>query len=115
MRSANKPKLAEALSNLQLVEVEVPQEGAKYVLDGGALLQKIQWEIKKTYKPISEAYVSFIKKNFGRDAVIVLTAIQMNHRPKTKRMCNGQKHLAPVTDFNEDVVLNKQKFLNLLK
>ena len=53
MRSANKPKLADALSKFQLVEAEALQEGVKYVLDGGALLQRIPWEIKRTYKQIS--------------------------------------------------------------
>ena len=69
MRSANKPKLVEVLSKFQLVEAEALQEGAKYVLDGGALLQRSHGNIKKLYKQISEAYVGFIKNNFGRDYI----------------------------------------------
>ena len=82
MRSANKPKLAEALSKFQLVEVEALEEGVKYVFDGGALLQRIPWEIKRTYKQISEAYVGFIKKNFGKNVVIVFDSYP--DQPSTK-------------------------------
>ena len=127
MRSANKPKLAEALSKFQLVEVEAPQEGVKYVLDGGALLQRIPWEIKRTYKQISEAYVGFIKKNFGRNVVIVFDSYPDQPSTKDQTHMKRAKTFCPVIDFNEDMVLdikkerflsnkkNKQKFLNLLK
>ena len=86
MRSASKPKLAEALSKVQLAEVEALQEGVKYVLDGGALLQRFPWEIKRTYKQISETYVGFIKKNFGRNVVIVFDSYPAQPQQKVKRI-----------------------------
>ena len=86
---------AEALSKFQLVEVEALQEGVKYVFDGGALLQRIPWEIKRTYKQISEAYVCFIKKNFGRNVVIVFDSYpDQTHMKRAKTSC-------PIIDFNE--------------
>ena len=99
MRSANKPKLAEALSKFQLVEVEAPQAGAKYVLDGGALLQRIPWEIKRTYKQISEAYVGFIKKNFGRNVVIVFDSYPDQPSTKDRMHMKRAKTSCPIIDF----------------
>ena len=95
IRSANKYKLAGALSKFQLVQVEAPQEGVKYVLDGGALLQGIPWEIRRTYKQISEVYVGFIEKNFGRNVVIVLDSYPDQSSTKDQTHMNGPKPLAP--------------------
>ena len=86
MRSASKPKLAEVLSKFQLPEDEAPQEGVKYVLDGSALLQRIPWEIKRTYKQISDAYVGFIKKNFERNVVIVFDSYPDQLQQNVKRI-----------------------------
>ena len=100
IKSANKPKLAEALSKFQLVEVEAPQEGVRYVLDGGALLQRIPWEIKRKYKQISETYVGFIKKNFGKNVVIVFDSHPDQPSTKDPTHMKRAKTSCPVIDFN---------------
>ena len=73
----------------------------KYVFDGGALLQRIPWEIKRTYKQISEAYVGFIKKNFGRNVVIAFDSFP--DQPSTKDQTNMKraKTSCPIINFNE--------------
>ena len=88
-------------------------------------MHRIPWEIKKTYKQISEAYAGFIKKFFGRDAVIVFESYADEPSTKDQTRMKRAKTSCPVIDFNGDMVLdikrerffnnkkNKQKLFNL--
>lgn len=42
----------------------------KYVLDGGPLLYRIQWEIGQTYNTIYQKYVSYVMKRYKKPIVI---------------------------------------------
>ena len=86
--------------------------------------QRIPWEIQRTYKQISEAYV---KKSFGRYAVIVFDSCPDEPSTKDQTHIKRAKTSCPVIDFNKDMLLDikkerflsnkesKQEFLNLLK
>lgn len=96
-----------------------------YVLDWGALLHKIPWDIDKTYKAICQSYVSHVKK-YGKP-VIVLDSYQTGPTPKDGMQARhtATKSAVPV-QFNEGMSLqmkkheflsnkeNKQCFINLL-
>ena len=97
----------------------------QYVLDGGALIQRIPWTRGATYKEICTVYTSYVKKKFG-EAIVVFDGYDgtstkdMTHRRRAK----GQAS-ATVT-FTEDMQFtikkeqfltnktNKQKFINML-
>ena len=125
IRSANKPKLVEALSKFQLVEVEAPQEGVKYVLDGGALFAENPMGIlkRRINKLVRHVLVS-LKRTLEE---IVFDSYPDESSTKDQTHVKRAKTSYPVIDFNEDMVLdikkerflinkkNKQKFLNLLK
>ena len=63
----------------------------KYVLDGGALLQKIKWEKQMTYEAILSLCLSYVKKHYGVQCVVVLTAIPKYHQEKIRRIPNTRK------------------------
>ena len=68
IRSAKKPKLVESLLNYSSISATNTDTNTKYVLDGGALLQKIKREMQMTYTAISSLYV---KKHYGSQCIVV--------------------------------------------
>lgn len=67
--AANKPVLASAIWNLSPPDTNGPSGDVRYVLDGGALLQRIPWQLGETYDTILNRYVSYIKR-YGQSIVV---------------------------------------------
>ena len=65
MNEADKPKSKHALSKLLLETVHAIPPNSKYVLDGGLLLHKVPWSVGHTFAQIYQAYVTYIKKQYG--------------------------------------------------
>ena len=43
---------------------------AKHVLDGGALLHRVKWEKKMTYKEIAKQYVCRVRGKYGKSCIV---------------------------------------------
>ena len=41
------------------------KETSKQILDGGALMHKVQWEKNVTFQGLSKQYVNFVRRKFG--------------------------------------------------
>ena len=66
---ANKPVLETATWDLLLPDTNGPNGDVRYVLDGGALLQHISWQLGEMYDAIPNRYVSYIKR-YGQTIVV---------------------------------------------
>ena len=62
--------MADALWKLIGDENEALPSTVHYVLDGGALLQRIPWSRGETFEAIFERYVSYVTKHYGQATVI---------------------------------------------
>ena len=70
MRRADKLTLAKSLLNmLDDTNLEL-SDNVEYVLDGGALLQRLPWKGSMTYLAICNLYVDHVKSNC-KNAVVV--------------------------------------------
>ena len=124
---ANKPALAKAIWDL-IPQGDRPDKpsNCQYVLDGGALLHRIPWQIGDTYKSILQRYTSYVKKRYGK-AVIVFDGYTSG--PSTKdgthqrrlgtrqgRAVNFQTQMSLKIKKEEFLSNdeNKQRFINLL-
>jgi len=68
MRKTNKS----ALYSLFPILNEKPATDFKHVLDGGFLLRKFVWERgQQTFRQICEGYISFVRRHYGANCVIV--------------------------------------------
>ena len=67
--AANKPVLATAIWDLIPPDTNGPNGDVRYVLDGGALLQRIPWQLGEMYDAILNRYVSYIKR-YGQSIVV---------------------------------------------
>ena len=72
-----------------------PSHNFKYVLDGGALLHRITWQIGDTYEKISQDYSNYVTKKYGQ-AVVVFDGYHagpsMKDSTHQRRVgCQGQK------------------------
>ena len=68
MRKSQKSLLAKALQDG--VQPNVGNAEAKYVLDGGALLHRVKWQKKTTYKEIAIQYVKYVRTWYGDCCVV---------------------------------------------
>ena len=68
LREADKPALADAI--WKTCECEAPadisEDGIQYVLDGGALLQRIPWSRSSTYGDICHQYTEYVARKYKR-------------------------------------------------
>lgn len=118
-REANKPALADALwvlskqgESTSEQPTDVPA-GVQYVLDGGALLQRIPWQKGMTVEEICQRYVNYVTARYGR-AFIVFDGYEDGPSIKDathRRRAGGA--VGPTVIFNQKTVLKlkKQEFL----
>ena len=125
LREPQKPVLADAIwALLKPGSLEIKGD-VRYVLDGGALIQRISWSRGFTYREICKLYTQYVIVKYGQAIVVfdgyngILTK-DMTHQ-RRKGGCTG----VTVT-FNEDMHLtmkkdqflanttNKQRFITLL-
>lgn len=129
---ANKPILASAIWELAppISEDERKRMNAspvKYVLDGGAVLHRMQWEIGQTYDTICQKYVSYVTKRY-KQPIVIFDGYDCGPAPKDctqSRRC-GTAPMARDVEFSPSMQLrmkkdafltnkrNKQHFINML-
>ena len=71
-RKANKPELANALRTMcELLSLGPrPTDDVKFILDGGALLHILPWQICSTYTELFHLYYDYVHARYG-DAIVV--------------------------------------------
>ncbi len=72
-REPHKPTLADAIWQLVARDAwaEIPLD-VQYVLDGGALVQRIPWPYAARYKDIRRQYIHYISKRYGRQCLCLM-------------------------------------------
>lgn len=109
---ANKPQMAKAIWNAVPHDF-VPKGEILYVLDGGALLHRLPWEIGKTYGTIVEGYIHYVQKHYGQSVVIVFDGY--SNQPSTKdgthKRRNGKTGRKVLFFPSMTLTLKKQEFL----
>lgn len=70
-READKPVLAEAIWKLAGSDTvgAIPSD-VRYILDGGALLQRIPWTKGETFESVCQRYVHYVCSKYGRPIVV---------------------------------------------
>jgi len=72
LNEADKPALADAMWKMSEsgVSVDIPDNGIQYVLDGGALLQRIPWSRGSTYGDICHQYTEYVCRKYKNTVVL---------------------------------------------
>ena len=71
MRKPNKASLGKALAKNSCTTHSALAEKSKYVLDGGALLHRVTWNIPSTYNDVIKQYCLYIERKYGKDTLVV--------------------------------------------
>ena len=113
MRRADKPTLAKSSLNMPDVSNSELSHNVEYVLDGGALLQRLPWKRGMTYSAICDLCVDYIESNY-KNAVVVFDGCEGG--PPTKDTAHlrrtGGCTSTPVK-FTADMTLTLKKDLFL--
>ena len=122
---ADKPNLANKIwSAVPSTAYPDLNDSMKYVLDGGALVQRIPWQVGDTYDKIPQSYINYVTKHYGQ-AVVIFDGYAAG--PSTKdctHHCRGGGREGRKV-FNKDMTLqlkrkdvlsnkNKQSYIGLL-
>ena len=126
LRQAQKPVLADALwSLLQTPNIPAISGQVQYVLDGGALIQRIPWKKGATYSEILGIYTEYVTRKYGHAIVVFDGYLNSSTKDMTHQRRLKSKIGATVT-FTEKMHLtmtkseflmnkiNKQRFVNML-
>ena len=127
LRETHKPALADAIWVLlgPDVQADVPKKDSRYVLDGGALIQRIPWSRGSTYRCIVSQYTEYVTHKY-RDAVVVFDGYDstntkdMTHQRRSKGIAGTSVTFTgdtPVTMKKDQFLANrqnKQRFIFML-
>ena len=107
------------------VQADVPNEDSRYVLDGGALVQRIPWIRGSTYGCIVNQYTEYVTHKY-RDAVVVFDGYDnantkdMTHQRRSKGNAGTTVTFTgdtPVTMKKDQYLANRQdkkRFISML-
>ena len=127
LHEADKPALADAI--WKACECEAPagisEDGIQYVLDGGALIQRIPWSRGSTYGDICHQYTEYVPRKY-KNAIVVFDGYEstntkdMTHQRRSKGKAGATVTVASnmTTTMKKDQFLanrrNKQQFIFML-
>ena len=114
LHEADKPALADAIWKIYEsgVSADIPDDGIQYVLDGGALLQRIPWSRGSTYGDICHQYTEYVARNY-KDAIVVFDGYEnMNTKDMThQRRSKGKAGATVTVAANMTTTMKKDQFL----
>ena len=112
LRLPQKPVLANAIWALLISELPVITGQVQYVLDDGALVQRIPWKRGSTYNDICQLYTDYVRRKYGV-AIVVFDGYKgtstkdMTHH----RRAGGRDGTTVTFDGNMPVTMKKYDFL----
>ena len=127
LHETDKPALADAIWKIceSGVSADIPDDGIQYILDGGALLQRIPWSRGSTYGDICHQYTEYVARKY-KDAIVVFDGYEnintkdMTHQRRSKGKAGATVTVAAnmTTTMKKDHFLanrkNKQQFIFML-
>jgi len=110
LSEAKKPALADAIWGLigPYVPADNVVDGSQYVLDGGALLQRIPWSHGSTYKDICHQYTEYVRKKYGK-AVVVFDGYESNNTKDMTHHRRSKGKTGTTVTFTADMIVTMQK------
>lgn len=126
LRKANKPALTEVIMKMVTEEGSCCPDSPKYVLDGGALVQRVPWQRGASFGDICKNYVHFVVQRYA-NATVVFDGYA--NGPSTKDVTHNRRtqgKIGPFVNFTAKMPLrskkeeflnnkcNKQNFINML-
>ena len=125
LRQPQKPVLADAIWALTTHNLAGITGQVQYVLDGGALVQRIPWSRGMAYRELCLQYTEYVTRKYGK-AIVVFDGYEgTSTKDMTHKRRTGGRTGATVT-FDEHMILtmkkeeflannnNKQNFINML-
>ena len=133
LRKPDKPQLANAITDYATKAVreiresigDTPPKTQHYVIDGGSLLQRLQWKRGETYGSIAQSYAEFTTRRYQR-ATVVFDGYLGGPTIKDNTHQRRGKNVHAVISFTEETVFdgkkdeflsrdtNKQKMIDLI-
>ena len=128
MRQADKADLQNGLiKRVPECVTDKSPTGVVYVIDGGALLQRIPWPRSASYIAVTKIYIQYIQKHFSGGVLVVFDGYEDG--PSTKDEAHHRRsgqEMGIDVNFTPEMTIkmkkkpflanekNKQRFLNLL-
>ena len=113
MRKLDKAALRRSLlPDKDVTTVDVSK--VQYVLDGGALLHKVPWSKGMVFNKVTEAYVSYVRRHYGRAKLVFdgyEDPMSIKGNEHIRRSSKGSSRDIQVIPDNE-VPYSKQRFLS---
>ena len=114
LREEHKPALADAIWRLIRPDVpaDVPDDGSRYVVDGGALIQRIPWTRGSTRGCIGHQYTKYVKHKC-RDAIVMFDGYDSTNTKDVIHQRRSKGNAGTTVTFTADtlVTMTKEQFL----
>lgn len=114
LREAHKPVFAAAICDLlgPVVPANIPNDGIQYVLDGGALLQRIPSSRGSTYRDICHLHTDYVTKKYG-DAIVLFDGYESTNTKDITHLRRSKGNAGITVTFTADMNLTMKKELFL--
>ncbi|KAG1688585.1 hypothetical protein GQR58_008038 [Nymphon striatum] len=106
--AVQKPVLADAIWTLLTDDAPGITDQVHYVLDGGALVQRIPWARGSTYKGICRQYTEYVTKKYGQ-ATVVFDGYDGASTKNTTHQRRMRGNAGATVMFDEDMQVTMKK------
>ena len=110
LRKTNKSALASALTKNSTKSSEV-LASTTYVVDGGALLHRVCWNVPVTYKEILMQYSSYLDKKYGKGCSIVFDGYKSGTKDQEHQRRSKQGSIEVVFQLQNEGYCKQSQFL----
>ncbi len=102
--------LTQSGRKLVVFKLSLQDQSVRFVIDGGALLQRLPWKQGVTYNSICESYVHYVERHFGKQVAVVFDGYQDG--PSTKdptHLRRRTKGVGPEVKLRKNAILSHKK------
>ena len=106
---ANKSDLSRALTK-NSTKLSEASTKTSYVVDGGALLHRVYWNVPATYAEILMQYTSYLDKKYGKGCLIVFDRYKSATKDEERQRRSMQGSLEVVFQLQNEVQCKQSEF-----
>ena len=111
MRKSNKSILGKALTqNSTKFSESFP--ASKYVIDGGALLHRVYWNVPATYQDIVQQYCSYVTRKYGEACSIIFDGYESSTKDQEHERRTKNSFIEIVFQLQNEVHCKQAEFLS---
>ena len=112
MQKGNKSSLGRVLTK-KILELELTaNDSTKYIIDGGALLHMVYWNIPAIYRDVINQYYNLVLRKYGDNCSLMFDGYRFLTKDHEHQRKSKHKYTGVMLQLDNDVLCKQSDFLS---